>query len=327
MLSARALARSGQDVHVLVRVVHVTHRVLIGELEQRLLALGLPIDVLATAIARCQHTTFEWTGAALERLVAEYQEEFNRLAQAGQAKRARTVRALLASDPLDKDAASRDLGYELGSHHTALIVWTPRKDTDVALQNAANEAAASLGDRRPLVLSVTRTMLWAWVPTSDRPTAAIEALPSRDDGVSIAVGEPASGVSGFRASHEDAQIAHRVAEASGRRPGVVTSYAQVQLAAIFSSDPPRARRFVRAYLGDLAIEDDEHRRLRATLKVFLDEHGNRQATAERVGVHANTVRNRIRAAEGLLGDTLSHQPVELHVALAIAERFGNSVLS
>jgi DNA-binding PucR family transcriptional regulator len=324
MLSARALARSGQDAQVLVRVGHVTHRILIGELEQRLLNLNLPVEVLAEAIERCQKTTFEWTGAALEQLVAEYQEEFDRLAQTGQAKRARTVRALLAGDPLDKDAASRDLAYDLDSHHTALIIWT--SGGEGGLEYAAAEAAAALGGRRPLVLPVTRTTLWVWVPSVRPPAVTVEALGARDDEVSIAVGEPARGISGFRTSHEDAQVAHRVAEIGDRRPGTVTSYAHVQLAAIFSADLPRTRRFVRTYLGDLATNDDQHRRLRATLKVFLDEHRSRQATAERIGVHVNTIRNRMRTIEETLGDRLRQEPAELHVALAIAERLGDSVL-
>jgi DNA-binding PucR family transcriptional regulator len=103
-------------------------------------------------------------------------------------------------------------------------------------------------------------------------------------------------------------------------------YRDVQLAATFAGDLERARRFVRIHLGELASDDDEHLRLRATLKVFLDEHGSRQATADRLGIHANTVGNRIRTCQDLLGDSVDRRPLELHVALALAERLGSAVL-
>ena len=142
----------------------------------------------------------------------------------------------------------------------------------------------------------------------------------------MAVGEPAQGSAGSRSSHCDAQDAFRVALLGERRAGTVTRYRDVQLAAMLAGDLERARRFVRTHLRDLATEDDEHMRLRATLKVFLDEHGSRQATAERLGVHANTVGNRIRTCQELVGDSLDAHPLEVHVALSLAERLRSAVL-
>ncbi|MGH2939649.1 MAG: PucR family transcriptional regulator [Solirubrobacterales bacterium] len=326
ILSARAMARSGQDARALVRVVHISHRVLLTQLQQRLIALDLPPDVLGDAVATCQQITFDWTDAGLSRLIGEYQDEHDRLARSGNAERARAIRAILAEDVVDAPATSRALRYDLARRHTALILWTESSQESGTLQDAANEVAAALGAPRPLVLAVAGATLWAWVATTGAPHEAISRLPGRTDGVSIALGEPAPGITGFRTSHEDAQVAHRVAKLSKRRAGAVTRYGEVRLAAMLATDLDRVRRFVRAQLGELAVDGDENRRLRATLKVFLDERGNRHATAERLGVHVNTVRNRLRTAEELLGDRFRSQPVELHAALAVADRLGPSVL-
>jgi DNA-binding PucR family transcriptional regulator len=326
ILSARAMARSGQDPRALVRVVHISHRVLLAQLQQRLLELDLPADVLADAVATCQRITFDWTDAGMTRLIAEYQDEHDRLARSGHAERARAIRAVLSEDSVDATASSRALRYDLSRHHTALILWSESSEEGSTLQAAADEVAATLGAGRPLSLAVAGATLWAWVATTNPPGDAVSRIAGRTDGVSIAVGEPAPGIAGFRTTHEDAQVAHRVANLSKRRAGAVTRYGEVRLAAMLATDLGRVRRFVHAQLGDLVLDNDEHRRLRSTLKVFLDERGNRHATAERLGVHVNTVRNRIRTAEQLLDDRLQTQPVELHVALAVAERLGPSVL-
>ena len=114
---------------------------------------------------------------------------------------------------------------------------------------------------------------------------------------------------------------------AGRRMGSIVTYRKVELAALLSDDLTRVRRFVQGHLGPLAVDDDEHGRLRATLRVYLEEHGSRVAVARRLGIHANTVGNRVRACEELLGGELGTQGVELHVALALAQTLGAPVLA
>jgi DNA-binding PucR family transcriptional regulator len=79
-------------------------------------------------------------------------------------------------------------------------------------------------------------------------------------------------------------------------------------------------------LGPLSVDDDENARLRATLKVYLEENASRVAVSRRLGIHANTVANRVRACQELLGRDLGTRQVELQVALTLAETLGAAVL-
>lgn len=330
--TARALARMGTGIGPLLRLIHVGQEHLLLAWDEQLAALDLPADVLLDSTRASRRLTLQLIDAATQRLSAEYERERERTQAGATAQRAETIQALLAGQTYDPDAVSRTLGYELGRHHTALVLWTPEEETDAreSLAAAARDVAAALGAGRPLLLPVARTLTWAWIGTAGPPGAdALRAAAGgrRADGVSVAVGEPAIGAAGFRASHRDAEDAFRVALLGRRRPGTVTTYGAVELAALHVSDLDRTRRFVRRALGALAADDDEHGRLRATLRVFLDEHRSRQAAAARLGIHPNTVGNRVHACETLLGDRLDGSPVELHVALALAQQLGPAVLA
>ena len=61
----------------------------------------------------------------------------------------------------------------------------------------------------------------------------------------------------------------------------------------------RVSRWVWATLDELAIDDEQHARLRDTLQVFLST-GSYTATAERMMLHKNSVLYRIRKAEEAL---------------------------
>jgi DNA-binding PucR family transcriptional regulator len=98
----------------------------------------------------------------------------------------------------------------------------------------------------------------------------------------------------------------------------VTRYSAVALAALATVDIERARDFVVAQLGRLAGDDDVALRLAATLRVYLEENGSPTRTAKRLGIHENTVANRVRQAEKLLGRPVAEQRLELHMALALA---------
>jgi DNA-binding PucR family transcriptional regulator len=107
---------------------------------------------------------------------------------------------------------------------------------------------------------------------------------------------------------------------------MVTAYRNVELAALLSNDAERARGFVQTHLGGLAGEDDETCRLRATLLPYLEESGSRIATARRLGIHPNTVANRIRACREVLPVDLGRGQLQLQVALSLALSLGSAVL-
>ena len=136
--------------------------------------------------------------------------------------------------------------------------------------------------------------------------------------MSAAFGLPGAGVAGFRTSHEQAIHARRVATLTGRQPGAVTNYGDVGLLAIATGDVELARDFVARELGPLVRDDDDTRRLAATLRVYLEEGSNARRAAQRLGVHENTIKNRIRNAEERLGHPASARIAETLLALRLA---------
>jgi DNA-binding PucR family transcriptional regulator len=111
--------------------------------------------------------------------------------------------------------------------------------------------------------------------------------------------------------------ARRVAQLTHHRPGSVTPYDDVALASLTSADVEHAGEFVASELGQLAAGDDHLRRLTATLRVYLEENMSPLRAAQRLGVHENTITNRIRAAQELLPHPIEHRSPELQVALRL----------
>jgi DNA-binding PucR family transcriptional regulator len=98
----------------------------------------------------------------------------------------------------------------------------------------------------------------------------------------------------------------------------VTRYEDVALTAVASADMDLARDFVARELGPLAEQDDDTVRLAATLRVYLEERASPRRTAQRLGVHENTVKNRVRTIRGLLGHAPEERVAETLVALRLA---------
>ena len=132
-----------------------------------------------------------------------------------------------------------------------------------------------------------------------------------------AFGSPGVGVAGFVRSHREAVHARRIAQLTQQRAGTVTQYGTVALAALASADVEEARAFVRTELGQLVGDDDQSTRLSATLRVYLEENMSPSRASRRLGVHENTITNRIRAAQELLPYPIEQRACELQVALRL----------
>lgn len=330
----RASVQRGAALSALMRTIRVGQDFTFEDWEERVLAMGLPADVVVAALRAMRRYSFAWVDAFAGHLAEEYQRERDRWLRGAQALRADMIRALVEGGPVDVDAASRALDHELRRHHLGLVLWGEPAEGETtalpALERAAGEISRALGCDRPLLLAAGSGLLWAWAssaaPIAAEALARISVAQFGRDRVSVAIGDPDEGVEGFRHTHREAADASRIAMHAGRRAGSVTRFRAVDLAALVAGDLVRARRFVRRELGALAADDDETSRLRATLKVFLEESSSRTATARRLGVHHNTVANRMQVCRDLLGRDLNERRVQLEVALALAQILGPAVL-
>jgi len=128
--------------------------------------------------------------------------------------------------------------------------------------------------------------------------------------------EPGAGLAALRRTREQALEAARGQRALGAGGHKCLWAREVRLESLLLNDEERAREFVAEELGQLAASDPQAQRLRETLLAWLAT-GSHVSAAAILGVHENTVRNRIRTAEDLLGTSLLPRRTELQVALRL----------
>jgi hypothetical protein len=324
---ARAMAARGYSVDVMLRFYRIGH----AYFTERILA-GIPEVVpdpgLALAVvADLQRYAFAYADRISSEVAAAYVAELDRLQNRVRAARTDAVRALLAGDAIDPGRAERTLGHKLTGWQTAFVCWTGRDDTDLSRTGAA--VAVHLGSAHPLLVPDGVQALWGWVSTTRAPSlAAADLAPLAEripDGTRVTIGGALHGAAGFRASHAQAQRARRVLELAGSG-APATAYAELALVDLMSADLTLARGFVAAELGSLAVvgqREDEERR---TLLAVLDAQGGLAAAAAELGVHRNTVLQRLRRAEERVGHPMTERVAELHAALRLADALGASVL-
>ena len=263
-------------------------------------------------------------GAALKRvlhahatlfdhLLAAVAEEYTREAEArlegaGQ-RRAERIERLLAGELLD----TSELRYDFDAHHLAAIVTGPRA------ADATRKLAKAL-DRRLLLVHRGRDTVWAWLGGRRRldPAELTPLLaPIWPVNASLALGEPAEGLAGWRLTHHQARAALPIALHS---PQPFTRYADVALLASILQDDLLATSLRELYLAPLeAQQRGDGETLRETLRAYIVADRNVSSAAAALGVSRNTVANRLRAVEQRLERPLSACVTELEIALGLEE--------
>jgi hypothetical protein len=281
-------------------------------------AIALPVGTAGTTYL------LRWLDHVVERISEEARHEAARLASEGVFARVEEVRRVLETESgVDLAAASLRVGYDLGGRHLALVIRQAVPGEGAAPDVAARELAATVTSARPLVVRVDVATAWCWLAVQGD---AAPTVPTPAGAVLGGHGRVARGLEGFRSSHREAQEALRVAVLARRPPASMTAYDGVAVAALCSSEPTWARRFVAAQLGPLAAQDDEARRLRLTLAAFFAAGSGYRAAAKQLGLHHNTVRHRLAQAERILGRPLEHDRLALEVAVHLAAQLGPGFL-
>lgn len=325
---ARAMAARGYSVDVMLRFYRVGH----AYFSERILTaltdvVGDPALALVV-VGELQRYAFAYTDRISSEVAAEYVAELDRMQNRARAARTDAVRSLIAGDQIDLGRAERTLSHRLTGWQTAFVCWTDRDDADLARVGAA--VGTHLGTAHPLLVPDGARALWGWVATTSAPDiarASLALLAGEIPGaVRVSIGTPAQGTGGFGTSHTQAQRGRRIIDLSGRG-APVTSYADVALVDAMSGDLDLARAFVATELGALAAKgrrEDEERR---ALLAVLDAQGGLAAAAEELGVHRNTVLQRMRRAEERRGRPATSRVAELHAALRMAHVLGAVVLT
>ncbi|HEV2076164.1 MAG TPA: helix-turn-helix domain-containing protein [Thermoleophilaceae bacterium] len=262
-------------------------------------------------LARGSRFFFAYASRLSEFVTDEYTRERDRLLRDREHRHAHLVRELLEGRSVDVSS----LDYEPDAHHIGLVAW------GAGVPALVRSLAGGLG-RTPLLVGLTEETWWAWLGAPgpvDREAAASIAAVAVPPDTGLAVGPEAWGAEGFRRSHAQAVAAQRI----GLRTGAaITRYEDVVLEALLARDEDEARELIRRELSGIDGRDGRSATLRATLRAYFASGHNAAATAAALGVHEQTVAQRLRAVEQRTGHLISVRRAELEMALRLRESIG-----
>ena len=316
---ARTLARRGFDLPVLLSAYRIGQRATWDFITDLLRTQVTDPDLRSAVLLRFWSHATQWIDTVVESLIPVFNDEREEWQRGALARRTGIVKAILAKQSIDVDAAVTTLGYPLQQNH---IAFTLRVDDNVPdyelrslLELSAGSVSTALGGGKPLVISSGARSAWCWTSQPSRPLAdrAVFELPRF---VRMTLGMCHPGVAGFRLAHLEAIAALAIAE---RYDAPVVSYADVEIACLAAGVLCEDARvaFVRRELGGLVGSEDATRRLRDTLRAYLKQGCDAAATGQLLRLHANTVRYRIRQAEQRLGHGIGQRRAQLELALEI----------
>ena len=245
--------------------------------------------------------------------VAEvYREELGKLRANGEQRRFHAIRELLEGEAGADPSGALDL--DLAQHHLGLLAWEEQGEL------AARQLAEALGRRLLIVAPIERTW-WGWIsgtrPFDREAQRTIERFQAPERSA-IALGMQEFGLPGFRVTHRQAQRARQLAPQG--LPSL-TRYADVAVEALASENPEEARSFLNRELGELGDDSRTSRQIRETLEAYFAAGHNAASAAATLGIHQQTVANRLRAAEERLGHPIGARRVELELALRLRQAF------
>ena len=331
---ARRLAQRGVSVIALVRAYRVGHA---RFLKMCLRDFADPEEnpALTQDITdRVLDLSFGYIDRVSEQVVDAYQQERDRWLLTQTAVRASRVKKLLAQEDVAIDTTESALGYRLRQNHLAMIGWVPEPTSGgeglVRLDRLGQALATDLGcTGRPLFVPYDESIAWLWLPFDARAEVDLDKLSAiveaTDPTARVGVGELERGLEGFRASHQQALGAHNVATAA-QPPHRVTLAERVGPIALMCGDPLAARVWVQKVLGPLADDEKNHRVLRETLRVFLENGGSYAAAADALNLHRNTVQYRLHKAGELLPTPIANRRSDVELALRACHELGAVLL-
>jgi len=253
---------------------------------------------------------FDYVDRLTALLMEEYERERDRVHRKRGGQRTVLVHQLLNGAEHD----SQTIGWPLEHHHLGMLSWgkTPERTIE--------ELGRALGRPVLVVESGMQGTRFGWASGAGPLGAADERMVSsfKPSHGQLALGLEAAGADGFVLTNRQSRRAGWVAWSTD---DPVTRYRDVALEALAVEDEDSARAFVAAEIAGFDDHSARSQRLRETLLAYFGADQNAAAAAASLGVHQQTVANRIKAVEELLGSTVGARRGELELALRLHRCF------
>jgi hypothetical protein len=308
-LQARKAAREG------VRLDTVLRRYAAGNKVLEEFVVAEADDIPREVLCRILSDQGPQVDRLMESVAAEYAQEQEQVERSSAQKITGHLLRLLADDKaLDDDV---DFNYDFDIWHVGMVLIGRKAEA------AARLLSERLGYR---LLHIVRDpqVVWGWLGSRRQPALAdlLRSLPGDlPADTSLAIGEPRKGLEGWRLTHREAQVAHRVML---RKPEKFTRGRDVVLLAGILRDETLVRSLLDTYLAPLEKRSRSAGVLHETLRVYFLKGESTSAAAESLGVTRHTIRQRIRAIEEALEQPLHTCKAELQIALQLDELSGVS---
>jgi len=142
------------------------------------------------------------------------------------------------------------------------------------------------------------------------------------------LGLSGAGIAGFRRTHAQAQAARRVAVSAGEGAAAISFGDEgVAITSLLANDLESTSAWAVEVLGGLAVDNENTRALRETLRVFFLTGESYTDTAVLMNLHRNTVRYRVSKALEQGATAIGTNRVDLAVALNVCHFLGPAVLT
>ncbi len=280
--------------------------------------VGIPADERAGAVRFLTRAIYTYHDFVTSRAAESYTRVESTLSQSRARLRQQLLREILreGADPLPA-AELALLEYDLRLQHVAVVL--PGSTAEVGervLREARSRGLAREGLH--FSRSLTSTVVWLGSTRPWDDAAIARVRDTLDDlGLEGMVSSGHAGLEGIGTSLAEAdQVAALVASHPGHLGASAVRYSDVMLDLLLLRDARLAEDFVNRTLGSLAAATPEAARLCETVDTWM-RHGSHVAAAEDLGVHEQTVRNRLARAETLVGGSLRARRTEVEVALRL----------
>ncbi len=298
----RGEARSGRSVEALLAAYRIGARVSWRDMSQ----VAVDAGVEAEQLGRFAELVFAYIDELSAASVAGHTDELESSGRVRQRNLERLARALLTGAPADTVTAAADRAdWEPPGALTAVLL--PESQVSQAL-TALDAHTLQATDEVPGLPEGQASLLVPGAGTEAARRTLLRALRGTD-----AVVGPATTWLEVSASHRRATQCLALGI-----EGLVDS--EDHLAALLLAADPDARAALRARvlapLSDLRPSTAE--KLTETLRVWLMHHGRREAVAEALFVHPQTVRYRVGQLREVYGDRLEDPAFVLDATLALA---------
>jgi hypothetical protein len=302
LLQARLAARSGIGLDIVLRRYFACYAML-GDF----IVASAEYDVSAPQAKFLLRAL----APAVDRLIAgvaeAYEAESARMRAGVARRRTECVERLLAGERID----ARSIPYDFDRHHIALFIESGAR---ALIATVATKLGCEL-----LFVSAGEDIGWAWLGSRKAiDVAEVLRLSAEDlpEDRHLAVGEPSTGIAGWRQSHRQAEAVWPIAQ---RRPGRISRYRDDGLLAAAISDDLLALSLPDLFLEPLGPDSEHGRALLDTLRAYLATERNLSSAGAMLGVSRRTVANRLRTAEAKLGSPLSTSMAEIDLALRVRD--------